>query len=358
MNLDIPEEVVNIIDEKISLGKSLYEIVGEIFNSTSDILSNYAKNEFDSLMSYLILNKKENDMNISEIRSKIDELYDDFDISCWFNLHPEETHYAKFRPSIIYAAEKISDVYTSLSTARSYLSDYGCNNFGQLIYKHDELHLKYIRSKMLQSALAFYNYSIDLTWQVAWYYLGDDSYLLQENSELHTWFAKQCTYPKLLNLIKYRKSFVWSSTYQNSKLLENLITDFFNADYTLEIREIYNYMKHKGSLHINTLGYQYNKTAIGLDTEGEETYFPSLITKRDIDLDIWVEKLIEFDKRFYDYFNNIISLIIPKDFVNHSIIGFDETINYLLRRKEFKSTDISSMTKTFKEFYTIIFDIT
>ncbi|MDR7079682.1 hypothetical protein J2Y03_004740 [Neobacillus niacini] len=150
-----------------------------------------------------------------------------------FNCFPD-AHYVNFIPSVIYAAHKIGDVYTAFSSARSYLSDFECDNFGQLLSNHDEMHLKYLRSKFLQSSLSFYNYAIDLSWQVIWFYLGDNSYLFMEKQDYYNKYSQMCTFPSLLEMVDLR---------DRQDFMQHLVA-FNSNELTHEVRKLYNYVTH------------------------------------------------------------------------------------------------------------------
>lgn len=270
----------------------------------------------------------------------VEELYRDYNIDHWHNLFPDEQQYVLFEPHIIYAAHKIDDVYYAFANARSYLSDYECENFGQLISIHDDLHLRYIRSKFLQSSLAFYNYAIDLTWQVAWFYVGDSSYLFMENQQLYDQFAKKCNKECLFDkLSMYRKDYIKSH-----------LIDFFNQELTFSIREIYNYVKHRGTLYTSGLGIQYRNSMFSIKNIDGEEYNPTMITRKVLDVDEWHCKLIEFDKLFFNYFEKLVSWILPGNF-SEVEMGFDQYINYSYGRKYFAENEFKGYEKRFRDFY-------
>lgn len=270
----------------------------------------------------------------------VEKLYQEYNIDNWYGLFPDEQQYVLFEPHLIYATHKMDDVYYAFANARSYLSDYECDNYGQLISVNDDLHLKYIRSKLLQSSLAFYNYAIDLTWQVAWFYVGDNSYLFMEKPELYDTFAKKCTKEALFNkLSMYRKEHIRIH-----------INDFFNLELTTSIRNVYNYVKHRGTLYTRGLGEQYSNFMLFFqDSDGEE-YIPKMITREVFDLNEWHSKLIDFDKSFYEYFELLISWILPSDF-SEVKIGFTEYFNYILERKHFAVNDLERYLERFRNFY-------
>lgn len=235
----------------------------------------------------------------------LESLNNKYNIHEWAKYRPFEAHYESYEPHIIYACHKITDVYYAFASARSYISDYECDNFGQLISKHDELHLRYIRSKCLQSALAHYNYAIDLSWQVIWFYLGDNSYLFMERPELYEKYSTLCNEKSL-----YFKLDICKFDY-----LKKHIISFFNADSTTKLREIYNYVKHRGSLHTEELGDKFSHYRISYQV-GDIKYQPPMITRKSFDLDEFKEAIINFDISFYGYFQQLIKWIIPEDFTD------------------------------------------
>lgn len=269
----------------------------------------------------------------------IQELYSDFSVDHWFEYEPWDAHYVNFDPSLIYAAHKIGDVYYAFSNARSYLSDFDCDNFGQLISTNDDTHLKYIRSKFLQSALSFYNYAIDLSWQVVWFHLGDNSYLFMEKQDYYNKYSGLCTFPSLLEVIALRG---------RESFRQHLIS-FNNNPLTLEVRQLYNYVKHRGSLDTRGLGERYNNMMMGFVSNGLE-FVPKMITRKEFDLELWKEKLIEFDKLFFNYFNQLMFLILPQNYQSAKY-SFDLFMSHCQKRVEFIRYEMEEYEKRFIQTY-------
>lgn len=267
----------------------------------------------------------------------IEKLYNDFNVDHWFEYEPRDAHYLNFEPSIIYAAHKIGDVYYAFSNARSYLSDYDCDNFGELISTNDDIHLKYIRSKFLQSSLSFYNYAIDLSWQVVWFYLGDNSYFFMEKQEYYKKYSGLCTFPSLLEVAGLRG---------RGDFRQHLIS-FNNNHLTQEVRQLYNYVKHRGSIHTRGLGNQYNHMMMAIVSNGEE-FAPRMITREEIDINLWKEKLIEFDKVFFNYFEQLMYLILPQNYQSAQY-DFDLFMKYSQRRLEFAKNELEDYEKRFNQ---------
>lgn len=267
----------------------------------------------------------------------IQELYSDFSVDHWFDLEPWDVHYMNFEPNIIYAAHKIGDVYYAFSNGRSYLSDFDCENFGQLISQNDGTHLGYIRSKFLQSALSFYNYAIDLSWQVIWFYLGDNSFLFMEKPTYYQKYSGFCTFPTLLEVVGLRG---------REDFRQHLLA-FNNNPLTLEVRQLYNYVKHRGSLYTKNLGEQYNRMLMGY-VSGSIEYTPQMITRKVFDLDEWKEKLIAFDQLFFNYFEYLTHLILPQNYQTTQY-DFDLCLNYSRKRLEFIQNEMEDYERRFNE---------
>jgi hypothetical protein len=132
---------------------------------------------------------------------KVKDLYEEYPFDHWKEYDPYDPHYAHFKPYYIYTAFKIVDVYSSFAHARSYMNELKLEDYGQAISKHDEIHLKYIRAKTIQSALAFYNYCIDLSWQVVWFNISDDTFRFIENNEYDK-YATKCDFDSLIFKLK------------------------------------------------------------------------------------------------------------------------------------------------------------
>ncbi|WP_227011503.1 hypothetical protein [Paenibacillus lutimineralis] len=123
--------------------------------------------------------------------------------------------------------------------------------------------------------MAFYNYCIDLSWQVAWFYYGDyDISVIREASK----FARastECNFDELNYIL----------TLSRDLKLRKVYRDFFNHELTALIREKYNYIKHRGTLHFKGLGVQYDYLGISFGNER----IPMLVNE-EIDIESWKNK--------------------------------------------------------------------
>lgn len=228
------------------------------------------------------------------------DLYENFDVHHWLEFNPHEGHYALFNPNVVATAFKISELYNTFCNARTLLYSSEVENYGEIIEDDDLLNKTYIKSTLLQSALATYNYCIDLSWQVAWFYCAPDKYYgLIDNEEKYLNYCKECNYSALRVQLELGR---------RDGLLEFL--DLFQTiDIVKRVRSEYNYMKHRGSYYVPGLGKQYSHMLASVDG----THF-KMITRNEFGVEDWQGKLIQFDKLFTDYFNKIIASIMPNDF--------------------------------------------
>jgi hypothetical protein len=248
------------------------------------------------------------------------ELREKNNIEEWNNYSPWIIQYTKYLPNVICASEKICDVYWQFSNARASIDFMDFDDYGQLIGRKDYLHTQYIRSKFLFDALAYYNYCIDLSWQVLFFYFGDHDYGMLQDKNRYEKTAKECNEGSLRLLLWFRK--------QNK--IADFIFTFFNSSQTKEIREIYNYLKHRGTFYIDGLGLNDEFLPIGLNGSRLR-----MINRKEIDLYEWKDKLIQFDVSFVNYFNCLIKWIMPSDFKENNG-NLNDHFELLFRLKEWE----------------------
>jgi hypothetical protein len=225
------------------------------------------------------------------------------DIEGWLKYSPGIPQYSKFLPNVICAGVKVADVYHTIRHARASLIYMDLEDYGQTIAENDYTHVQYIKSKFFFDALAYYNYSIDLSWQVLFLYYGDEDYGMLQDKFRYEQDIKKCRMATLEKRLE-RKG--------QNELLE-YVNSFLNLPLTDSVRDEYNYLKHRGTYYIDGLG------------ENDE-YFPfglagsrlKMINRREIDLESWKGKMIEYDKSFVNYFNEIVK-IMPQDYVSSKL---------------------------------------
>lgn len=246
---------------------------------------------------------------------KTHEILKTYDVGHWLKFLPSPIHYLKYskdNANLILAAHKIQDVYIQFTSARASLIYLEIEDYGGLIGENDDFHFAYIRSKFLFDALALYNYCIDLSWQVLYLYYGDTHFgaIQDENNYLRV--TRKCDFKNLEKLLV--------KTAEGRKLFKS-INIYWTEPLTEEIREAYNYTKHRGTFHIEGLGINDDSSIINGDG-----YKLKMISRKSITIEEWKQKLIEFDISFVKYFEDNIISLMPKDFTETSV-SFEKMFN-------------------------------
>lgn len=222
-----------------------------------------------------------------------------YDLNIWATYRPLEPQYIKYLPNIILAALKIEDTYMQIRNARDSLTFMDVTDFGQIQYK-DEKGYKHIRSKFLFDALACYNYAIDLSWQSIYLYLGENTYDILLNKEKYYKALKGCNQETVLYYLRLA----------NKLKLYKCVKEFFVSSLTRELREAYNYLKHRGTYNVEGTGTT-STHHFPLEMEGIDL---RMETRETLNLNDWKAKLISFDIEFYNYFTSVITMMMPSDF--------------------------------------------
>lgn len=156
-------------------------------------------------------------------------------------------------------------------------------NYGELIAKHDDLHLNFIRSRLLQSALSFYNYSIDLSWQVLWLYYGPSFYSLYDDPTYYYREIEKCNRENLKVRLHLAKA----------DYIMKHVDSFIGESEVSKVRKKYNYLKHRGTFYTPGVGKQQSYLMGAVDGRKFK-----MIKREVFDIDEWTENLINFDVLF------------------------------------------------------------
>lgn len=240
---------------------------------------------------------------------KVFDLSTNYNIDEWKWYKPSISQSTRYPPYELAAGLKIEDIYIQLKNARSSLLFMQYDSYKPFVIEDSEITSTYMRSKFLFDALANYNYCIDLSWQFLYLYYGNTDYGIIQDSKIYESETKQCNKESLryrmIGLAKEPEKFEY-------------IMNFFNKPLTKEIRNAYNYIKHRGTYHVKGLGVQ--------GDDKFPTVFPGsvptlkIITRETIDLGEWRSKLINFDISFYQYFNKLIKETMPNDFTDGTVV--------------------------------------
>ncbi|EJR31146.1 hypothetical protein [Bacillus mycoides] len=239
---------------------------------------------------------------------EFNRLFNKYDINDWLKYKPRDAHYVKFLPNQVIAGLKIDDVYSQILNARESLALSEIDDFGERIVLAHNNSLKRLHLKFLFDALASYNYAIDSSWQMIYLYLGEEEYEILLNKQKYYKALRGCTRENLLYLLRLA----------GNKKVYYCVESLFNDLITKELREYYNYIKHRGTYNIEGLKESIHR--FPFEVEGKE--FRGAY-RETLNIDTLKRRLIEFDVLFHEYFKSLILMLFPKDFQNPVIKARD-----------------------------------
>lgn len=247
-------------------------------------------------------------MNIKDLKS--DNRHGD-----WYLYEPLDAQYVRYikdNPSALAAGHKIDDVYHTFCDARGSMMSVDYENYGDLC-ANDEFSILYTKSKFLKLALIDYAICLDLSWQVIWAYIQPSSfaYLVNQNyKEMEQWCDGETVHTQLNCVISQQKSGDEQMQEDSEAIkIKELLTKFENDNVVIKVRKIYNSLKHRGTLHFKEL-------------EDEDLY--KFYFDKSVELPLQREAysieeiqslLLEYHDRFVDYFNELIGIIMPVDYM-------------------------------------------
>lgn len=240
---------------------------------------------------------------------EVRDLYNKYSTSSWLNFGDSYLHYGKYaedNANLILTGHKIQDVYYQVSNARTSLIFLEKQNYTEMSIEESQLTTVFIKAKFLFDAMANYNYCIDLSWQALYLYHGNKSFDVLQ-TEYYQKEIKEFRFHKLEKRL------------DKSSPLFKAVKNFLNDPLISEIRTLYNRVKHAGSIHVEGLGI--NDDSL-LRKEGD--YELRVLSRKEVNIEEMKQKLINFDILFYQYFNNTVIPLMPKDFneaVSNIIVG-------------------------------------
>lgn len=249
------------------------------------------------------------------------ELIKDDNFQQWFKYQPLDAQiirYAKNKSSILAAGQKIMDVYNAFANAKQSFRSAGYENYGDLC-GDNEISKLYTKYHFLICSIMEYNACRDLCLQVVWAYIQPSSLeSLAQNQYRDT--EKECTsetvHKELKRLIKEGRT--------ELKTLKKILGKFETDKSITDVRDICNYIKHRGTIHFDGLGNNLDKMLLTVNGHVVRTLGRPTYTFNEVEEILW-----NFHKDFQKYFNQIIDMIIPKDYMDNKVT-FEDYIKILL----------------------------
>lgn len=254
-----------------------------------------------------------------------DKIINDQEHSFWKTYTPMDVQYVRYGnndPSIVAAGHKIEDVYYGFCNARCSFINAGRNNYGDL-YGNDELSKKYAKSHFLISAVLEYSICLDLSWQVVWAYIQPSSFEYLTKSK-YIEMEKECTRENIHLQLNCAISQNGSGVSKATKLKQILI-DFDEDTDVIKLRSIYNLLKHQGTIHFDGLGIQLDTMSLSVNNRT----IP-LLSRKTFTLEEIESLLYNYHNKFKQYFNSLITEIMPENYKD-SKVSFEDYINTVLQ---------------------------
>lgn len=164
-----------------------------------------------------------------------------------------------------------------------------------------------------------YNTCRDLCLQVVWAYIQPSSLeSLAQNLYRNT--EKECNsetvHKELKRLIKEGRT--------DLKPLKKLLGKFEKDKYITDVRDMCNYIKHRGTIHFDGLGDNLDKMLLTVNGQVVRSLGRPSYTFNEVEDILW-----NYHKTFQEYFNQIIDKIIPEDYMDNKAT-LEDYINILL----------------------------
>lgn len=250
-----------------------------------------------------------------------EKLREDNDFHKWHNYAPLDIQYAKYaetNPSILAAGFKIQDVYYAYANARASFMYANSKNFGDIAGENDISRL-YAKTHFLTNAILEYAITLDLSWQVIWAYIQPASleYLMKQN---YLEMEKHCNRESLLAQLDCAISqHGYGLTQANT--LKQIMKSFDDDDNVQKLRSIYNKIKHQGTVYFKGLGENYKTLMFSINGKTPPVLYRVEYTIEEIE-----DILFKYHFNFATYFEKIINVIIPNDYLSNKM-GFIDFFN-------------------------------
>lgn len=241
-----------------------------------------------------------------------DVLRKDNDFHKWHQYEPLDTQYTKYskeNPSIIAAGHKIEDVYRAFANAKFSFMSAGYKDFGDLSDKSEFSNL-YVKCHFLSTAIIEYARCLDLSWQVVWAYIQPASFeylILQEYKKMEKACDRDHIYAQLDCGIAQKS--------MKASQLKQIVKNFDEDKDVVELRSIYNSLKHRGMIHFQGLGDNFESMMFG----GIQGKSVSVLHRNSYSIEQIENSLLVYHNKFQIYFNDIINKIIPDDYFDTKV---------------------------------------
>ena len=216
----------------------------------------------------------------------------------WMELEPNDLTYARYKPNIVAALYKASEVFQAFCQARSLLVDSGAVDDQE----PEGMGRVFRKATLLQAALMQYVTCWDLSWQPLWFkYVEEADIRLINDTSYYEERIGKCRISRLKDTLQCR----------NMNQILGHLNHYDDDEFWSFLRDTYNYIKHRGTHHISGIGENLQYSIFSVNG-----IRPRMIAHREFDVDEWSNRLIRFNREFIDYYNAIVEDVMPEDYTN------------------------------------------
>lgn len=199
---------------------------------------------------------------------------------------------------------KLMQIFQNFKIAREniiFSSD--SKNYGDLI--SCEFNSKVLKKLFVQNALLYYNFCIDLSWQmVCLFCLTKKECDFNITNEEIKKIEKEVTFEYVIENLKYQCKIANDDTKEKLKLLLKNIDMFWNKKINDGFRNIYNYIKHQGAYDILDISPESKLKIEGIDTDIK------VLRSYEFNIDEMTRTCLNFNNEFIDYLERIVKIVI------------------------------------------------
>ena len=228
----------------------------------------------------------------------------------WHKYQPHDVQYLRYAekgPSLIAAGFKVGDVYSAFTYAHAALMFSLEKNYGVLAA--DEKSIEFIQYMFVRDAILNYSICEDLSWQVVWAYIqpADIRYLMKDG---YSKLAKDCNRENLLKQLDC----AISQHHTKADTIKSIVQDFDDDPDVKDFRKLYNFIKHRGDIHVEDLGNQDESLLFNVNGQNIKMLIRDSYSMESLRDDAW-----NYNCKFENYFNKLLKVIFPEDYLNNKI---------------------------------------
>lgn len=174
-----------------------------------------------------------------------------------------------------------------------------------------------------------YNNCMGLCLQVVWTYIQPASLELLVQYQYRNNIEKACN---CKNVHKELKRLIRGG-HTELKPLKKILGKFEKDEHITDVRVMCNYIKHRGTIHFDGLGDNLDKMLLTVNGQVVRSLERLSYTFNEVEDVLW-----NYHKDLHKYFNQIIDMIIPEDYMDNKV-SLDDYINTLLKLIRLQNND-------------------